>query len=345
MPAPRLVVSLLLALAAAPAPAAVHLLSGNARFQQGAGLPVPVTVAPIPTGAVVATPSATVDLVTTTGGLTGIALKPGQLTAPATLRRLGLALFNFNAFEQRTSVSVQFPQSTVTLKGSGRTGPATVTYCPGNTITPAGSGCLAPPLAPGVVRYTRTTNQFGGAARSLVQGPATWVARVGSLPPCAGPGCVGSLIPIAQPGVWGAAFGVSGFAPNPAFSPGVFSMTVSTAGLVLATGTPLGPGGANPVASFAGPWTTGRVTVSQPSAIGGGQIFIFTGSDARSAGGQGTLSLVSGGIVTSAAGGPAGTRGWLNLTVLPEPEVGPGAALGALAIAVLAWARRRAQAE
>ncbi len=120
---------------------------------------------------------------------------------------------------------------------------------------------------------------------------------------------------------------------HPAPSPGAFFGTVGPAGTVLALGTPLGPGLANAGTGWGGPWTTGMLTASNPSAIPP-EKFTLTGSDGRAAGsGTGSLSLVAGGFSQRSITGPNANRGWLNFTV--GAEIGQIPMLPAYGVAAL----------
>jgi hypothetical protein len=323
-----------------PASAATYALSGKVRYQIGGALPLPITFVAAPVGAVQAISGATAEQVTTVPGLPrNLVLKPGQLLASGTPITVPVFLANPLAFQAQTSLAVAFPGSTATFKASGRTGVSTVTFCPGNTGTVLGNGCLMPPTAPGQVRYTRTVSQFGGPALGVFAGGVSVAARFAGTPPCTA--CVAGFVDDRPPGAFGGPFGLALTQSNPAISPGAFFASVAPNGTILSLKTPLGPAVANPIQSFAGPWPTGRVTVSQPSAMPP-QVFVFSGNDGRTASGQGTISLVSGGIVQrGSAFGPETTRGWLNLTTVPEPSLVSGLATGAVALVWLGRRRRR----
>ena len=120
----------------------------------------------------------------------------------------------------------------------------------------------------------------------------------------------------------GAPFGFSATTARSAPNPGRFYASVSSAGAItniVNPNTGLGPGTANPVRSFGGPWTTGMLTVSVTQNPGDtDEIFMLTGSDNR-VNGIGNISLVAGSISHRNLSGPNANRGWLNFQVVPEP--------------------------
>ena len=95
--------------------------------------------------------------------------------------------------------------------------------------------------------------------------------------------------------------------------------------------------------SWALPATTGMLTISVTAALGGAEIFVRTGGDNRTAGGEGVVSLVSGAVSARAISGPNGNRGWQTLQV-PEPSAifAASAALFAL-LSLHQLVRRRAR--
>jgi hypothetical protein len=305
-------------------------LSGNARFQVGSGLPVPITFGPVPGGRVVAIPGALVEQ-TEGPDPKQLTIPAGQLTAPGNPITLPVYNSNNGIFQVQTAIGVSFPRQQATFKANGRTGAPTVTFCAGQSVTPTGNpGCLGAGLPGNVIngriRYTKTANQFGGPAQAAFSGIATVALRLSGIPPCTN--CVVAFVQemIPPTGAVGAPFGFANQQPNPAPSPGRFFASVTGNGFILGVTPPsgIGPGVANPATNYGGPWTTGRVTVSATSTTQGGtEIFTLTGSDNRVSG-VGSISLVSGTIVARSLTGPSAGRGWLNLTLgapLPDPQV------------------------
>jgi hypothetical protein len=80
------------------------------------------------------------------------------------------------------------------------------------------------------------------------------------------------------------------------------------------------------------PWTTGRVIVRSPSALGRNESFTVTGKDSR-VNGVGAISLVSGAFSNRPRSGPNGNRGWLRI-IVPEPGAAAGAAAALATLAV-----------
>lgn len=318
---------------AATASATVHPLGGNGRFQIGDGLPIPATFVGAPTGRLLPVTGAVVSQ--TGSDPMAIKFPNGAMKAAVVPFVIPVAANNSAVYQVKTTLGITYPTSTMssnTLSAGGRTGAATVAYCPGNgPVTPSGNpACASGSAAPsatvkGIMVYTATGAQFGGAMTGRVFGGAD-VAIVGGSPaPCSG--CV-ILMALASPnstgtGGVGNPFGGQGTSPGVAPSPGILVGTVTAGGLITtATPTPSGnPGVPNAATTFGGPWTTGMLTVTAPLALGGAEVFTLTGSDARVSG-VGSISLVAGGLSNRAVSGPNANRGWLNLSM--------GGPLGAL---------------
>ena len=330
----------LLVLLAPDAQARIHSLTGDARFQVGNGLPVPVGATPAPNGRVAAIPGATIRQhgVHVPGvSPAKIVLDPAQLSVAPVPLVVPVFTGNPVVFQVQTAIGIQFPKSKVSLMAGGRTGAPTVTFCPGDIVTNMGNpGCPGGAGAAGLLRYVSTSSQFGGAASSLLSGSANQAIRAGASPPCTGAACIvvfASVTPPSMPGP-GNAFGFATTASKPPTFPGAFTVSATAFGLITNVGLVVGGGAAHASTQFGGPWTTGRVTVSEPAAIPP-QIFIFSGADGRAAGsGAGSISLVSGGLTVSNLNGRNAARGWLNLTVGPVVSHVPAMPVAALAAAL-----------
>jgi hypothetical protein len=323
-------------------------LTGNARFQIGNGLPIPIVLNAPPTGDVLATPAAEVSA-TGPGGKNLKFINTGVMTHGGTKRTQGVFLANSAVFQVATALAVNFPKTAGTLSIGGRSGPAVVTWCPGTAVPVAGApGCGVFPMGgaiPGGMRYTATGAQFGGPLAGDTTGLATVALFVGGPPPGIGTAINAFASPSGM-GVIGAAFNskLSTVAGVPGPASGVFVGSANVFGSftnVLASG--LGAGIGNGATSYGGPWTTGRLTVINTSAS---ETFTRTGSDARTAThGLGAISLVSGGISARVLSGPNANRGWLNLVIGNSvPAVPPGAlaaGAGLLALAGSFVLRRR----
>ncbi|MGH0030251.1 MAG: hypothetical protein ACQGVC_10700 [Myxococcota bacterium] len=343
---------------ASAAQSVVHTLGGNARYQIGNGLPIPITGAAAPNGRVLPAGAMTVMQTAAKPGPKKLTLAPGAMTAPGNFIVIPVFLANSKVFQVATAIPIQFPASMGPAAGSavfsagGRTGGMTETYCPGSGAVPP-FACASPAAGTinGLMRYTATKNQFGGPARANAGGSADVAVKGGSPAPCTAgvggsvnPACVAAMA-LATPsptGAQGAPFGVVIGTAGSAPSPGVIFITVTAAGAITGTGgfTPMSsPGLPNPATSYGAPWTTGMLTVSVTANAGPTpEIFIMSGSDARAVNGRGALSLVSGSVSARTLTGPNANRGWLNLQIgppvgahVPVMPIAGLAAFGALA--------------
>jgi hypothetical protein len=209
-------------------------------------------------------------------------------------------------------------------------------------------------VAGSIVRYKKTIAQFGGPLHTRIHAisPVRQFINLGHQPPCKHPVFLGTdplcraLLIDAQPGsiaALGAKVGFTVMTPGaPAMSPNAVALSIPNTSGLVAKSASLGKTGTftNKATSAGLPWTTGRVIVSSPEALGYYERFTLTGKDSRMSG-IGTISLVSGGLANRTVSGPNGTRAWLRLTV-PEPDSAVGSVV-ALAVLALchAWARRR----
>jgi hypothetical protein len=316
---------------AATASASVHPLSGNVRFQVGDGLPIPIGFTAPPNGKVLPTTRAVISQ-PAGADPRAVVFAGGEFKfAPVPFVIPVLAL-NPAVFQVLTSLGLTIPLGAESLAASGRTGAAVVQYCQGQVVTAAGNpACLTPGAGPGVnglMIYTKTAAQFGGAMSGRVFGGAD-VALVagGDAAPCSGANCKINMA-LASPnstgtGGIGNAFGGSGMSPGAAPPSGMLTGMITAGGLIqTATATAsLLPGIANPASGGGGPWTTGMLTVSVTAALAGAEVFVLTGGDSRVSG-VGAISLVAGSVSNRGVSGPNANRGWLNMTI--------GSELGAL---------------
>jgi hypothetical protein len=316
---------------AATASASVHPLSGNARFQIGDGLPIPIGFTAPPNGKIGVVPGAVVSQPAGPDPR-AIVFGGGELTWSVVPFVIPVFANNPAVFQVLTSLGVTYPLGVNTVSAGGRTGAATVHYCQGQVVTPTGDpNCATPGAGPGVnglMIYTATGNQFGGAMSGRVFGGADVALYGGGLPaPCSGSMCVIAMA-LASPnstgtGGVGSVFGGSGMSPGAAPASGILTGMVTAMGLVTSA-TPTGamnPGLANPASGGGGPWTTGMLTISVTAALAGAEVFVISGGDSRVSG-VGSISLVAGGVSNRGVSGPNANRGWLNLTI--------GSPLGAL---------------
>ena len=353
----------------------IHPYYSTSRAQIGNGLPLPITFTPPPRGKLAPVSGATaMQTSVITGG--AITIPSAQLTAAPPPINLPLHPSNNNVFQVQTSgtgkfpgvgVTAMFAAASFTANGSvqlaGRTGPSTVTFCPGLPVPTAtyNPSCSNPPIQvpstavnglKGSLRYVKTLNQFGGTARGSAAGTATGgrgaVVALRNLPLGSLAPCTHTLLPTAAPtgtdagckvnfdfvvpfptGVNGGTFGVTNMdAVGPGLVPGIFAAKINAGGTIVSMTSPgTGVGINNLATSHGAPWTTGMLTVSAFNTANlGTEMFILSGSDsANTAAGTRRISLVSGAVAQRTLSGPNANRGWLNL-FLPEP----GAVLGSV---------------
>jgi len=335
----------------------LHSVSGNARSQIGNGLPIPIGFTPPPTGQIKFPPGGVLQQ-TTGPDPKAIINSPGGVTWPGPPGVIGVFIQNPKVFQVFTALPITGPKFKGTFKAGGRTGASTVSWCPGQTVTPAGNpGCLNPGggIINGLMVYKKTVAQFGGPNQGNVGGVANVALKLTGTPVGSGT-TVQAIFALATPdvtGAQGAAFGLvtttAGAAPAPPNGIGKF--------IANANGTLIGPpisqnttqpGLPNPVTAYGAPYTTGMLTI-QVTALTTPETFTMTGSDAR-VNGVGTLSLVAGSISNRTLSGPNANRAWLNYTVgpivVPTPAISKGglaAAFGLLALAGGYVLRRRSR--
>ena len=247
---------------------------------------------------------------------------------------IGVAPYNPKLFQVKTNLSLTAPGfGTATFKAGGRTGAATATF----SGTPTGS----------IARYSKMAAQFGGPSvtKLVALTPVrVWVRGPGAKAPCKNPAFLGvdtaclAVLARAFPGSKVAAGGIAGNVQTTpggpaAMTPFGVAASVNTMG-TLGMSASVAKSGVqtNKATSVGFPWTTGRVTLSQPTAFGMAEKFILSGMDGR-VGGVGTISLVSGALSNRVLTGPNSNRGWARYT-LPEPApmLGTATALAMLAI-------------
>jgi len=361
-------------------------LTGNSRSQIGDGLPLPITFAPAPNGAVKVKPGATVQ--------------QSQGPDPKAMKFIGTTEANFSTTfmnqpvfalnkavaQVRTSLIINGPWGgtgtvgTRTFSAGGRTGPPAFAWCPGLALPlTADPGCGDPATdtrvtdPKGRVKYTATSNQFGGPFEALVgaagsKGGASVVLMlpggfagvgVGCAHPAVGApnatqnadtGCVGIFSPIAVDthAVAGRPIGPATSNFPPAIPGNIRPMAITANGnvtRVLPTAAGTGPVN-NVEASWGFPYTTGIVNVTAADALGSAEKFTLSGGDSR-VDGVGSISMVSGGLSDRTLSGSNANRAWLNYTVpggAPAPSISNGGLvlLSALMLGATLWMLRRA---
>jgi hypothetical protein len=344
------------------------ITGGSARWQYGNVLPFPfaaanLTLAP-PTGPITSAHSAQGVVVPISGAKVSqggtaapqsIMMKQHQLSWPGTQPfNAPLHFTSPSLFSVQTRLPLKFPRTTVTFAAGGRTGPPTIVACPPPAPHPSATfdpGCLGPnttasggpTIYSGLLKYTATANQFGGPA--LADGETTGTAQIAAnfagilTLPCTA--CVfgRQIVNVSDQFVPGAPWSFTDLRVAIPNTPGIFLGSISALGLVTNTigPTPSGfPFPGQTSTSFGGPWTTGMITVSAPTA-NPPDLFTFTGSDQRTPLGEGSISLVSAGLAIRTITDGGATMGWLTINV-PEPTVMAGLFAG---IGMLAALHRR----
>jgi hypothetical protein len=258
------------------------------------------------------------------------------MTKPLNRNFAGQFPNNPNLMMVSTSLTMKFPASagvgsppapgTVTFAAGGRTGPATLTWCPGwaPTNPPTCTNPNTKGLA-GMLTYKKTAAQFGGPAQAQLGGAKAtiWAVAGTSPPPCKHAifGGVGTqcraIVAYASVAPLVAAGGPFGYqnATTPVQKPMNFYYVSANSNGTIGLKAPVATVPfVNSATSYGAPWTTGQLTIQQTAAAGTPETFTITGSDARVAG-IGNISLVSGSVSQRAASGPNANRGWLNLSV------------------------------
>jgi hypothetical protein len=352
------IASLLVAICFAGAASAqtyYSITGGGGQAQIGDGLPLPIQVNKTPMGAPIGTGTMFPPLLIPVNSNKAKALvkqtgaAPAQMkVAPGALLRvptkalvIGVANNNPKVFQVRTKISFSGPANklgTMTFKKDGwRTAPKSFVGAP------AGATAF----------YSGSTNRFGGPSQTrigVLSPVGVWV-NAGAMLPCKHPAfgganasCVAPKVP-AHPMTLAAAGGAMTMGgvvtagttvttPGvPATNPGVVVVSIpNTTGKIAKSATGVKTGTLTNMATSVGfPWTTGKIVLSQQSALQVVEKFTITGKDSRTAMGAGTISLVSGALSDRNLSGPNANKSWARYT-LPEP----GPALGAAAaLAVL----------
>lgn len=279
---------------------------------------------------------------------------------------LNVMIFQINPalFSITTMLANQWPRGDRVFEADGRTGPPTVTWCPGSPAPTASfnPGCLGanttanggPTTWSGLLRYTKTSNQFGGPAPAAWPATATRGARLAlnlagltaAQVPCNGAGCI---VFLGYPGngtspPWGGAFGESFMGTQIAgpSSHGGYTASIGAAGTIFSVGAALVTGNGapgtnppipNPATTYPGPVTTGMVTNQVPGLFPP-ETFVLTGSDQRDpVNGDGWISMVGGNMANRGTGAST-NRMWVSFQ-LPEPGIILGLASGLVLLAGL----------
>jgi hypothetical protein len=156
-------------------------------------------------------------------------------------------------------------------------GPGTVAFCPGNPVGCVATG-VSPATAPGRINLTKGSNKFGGTMRMLAKSSV----KRGVL---GAPGYYYALAWVDQ-----ALYALGGPVGNRTTGVGATQLRTTANGNVVTTLATW------PIHNTGVPWTTGKAQIF----VGAGyktSTKTTTGSDARNAGGNGNITLVSAALV------------------------------------------------
>jgi len=248
-----------------------------------------------------------------------------------------------------SSMPAVHPGGSVMFSAGGRAGPATLSYCAGAPGTPGtnfAGACMEPSDGVGInglVRFSKTANQFGGVSRTRNLGTAKVHFNKDGLAlidlPCTG--CEMQISTVVPPltAVSGATFGETVMIPAFQTPTGVYTGTVGFNGTIRGVGDPVTVDGAGiyftgqRTTSVGFPWTTGRITISVTDVLPGEPVEIFkrTGVDARDAAGNGVVAMNSGSMSTRSISKGNANRTWITLEI-PEPGAAVASAAGLLGL-------------
>jgi hypothetical protein len=248
------------------------------------------------------------------------------------------------------------------FSAGGRAGPSIVSFCAGQpaSATPGNNflgNCTGPANGIGInglARFTKTRNQFGGISRTRVLGTAKVYFNADGLNlgdlPCAGFDCrffISEVHP-ASAAVDGGPFGVTVMIPAFQTPTGLYTGAVGFNGTILSVGDAVTVAGAGipftgQAASSVGfPITTGMLTISVTSVVGATpEIFARSGTDARTANGQGVVAMVTGSMSARSISLGNANPAWITYEI-PEPSTIFSASAGLFALfGCHEWVRRR----
>ncbi len=255
------------------------------------------------------------------------------------------------------------------FRAGGRSGAAVVTYCVAglgpvnaawngncNNFTPIH---LGGPAVSAFVRYTATSNQFGGPAYQRQVMSPNWIGQINFNDPVfqwdltdLAQTSVPKIFPtlpqnLVQPQAWGGPFrGLTQRAGAPPGNRVSGFLTAFGAAQVgpttfMVTAAGAGQGLAQTSTSWGAPWTTGKITVKWITVQGSTSQFTHTGNDQRVSNGEGGLNLIAGSIAFRTVNKAGANRHFVTLN-LPEPSLGLGLFVGIGALAALARRRNAA---
>jgi hypothetical protein len=315
-------------------------------------IPVRIGPAPIVSGTVV---KPLIDVGTKKGYQRKLRVPAGVLKKTAAQTTVGLKFSNLALFAAATNLTYEWPAVPATFSTKNAVATTTIT----------GFG--------GSLTYSNSLGQrFGGAAQfALSPGPAAgnyanapvtlYIKINGTTPACThtnalfggtDPGCVAGMVLVKPTGL----AGHGGASTRTEMTPGAVATPPNVA-IVKMGLSPLGtmlPGLAPPAnvkpypvraaaatlptnmaTSQAGPWTTGKIIITNMSAQPTAETFTISGKDDRTAGGGGTIQMVAGSLSQRATTGPNGNRAWVRLELQPVFGVPSMSRLGLAATAGL----------
>jgi hypothetical protein len=281
---------------------------------------------------------------------------------------IGVLAFNTEVLAVQTNLIFDSPHPGTTSGGApvvvpggggsrvfsagGRPGLPTVTFCaqglaagtPGNNF---GGACGVPADGVttglggvnGIARFTKTTNQFGGISTGRTGGTAKVYFNINNLTlmqlPCNGgtnPACAFG-ISVVVPGTTGVAGGPFGGTVNNAGVIGpVHTGSIGFNGSILTIGALQGTTFmGQPATSIGFPLTTGRLTISVTDALPAAEVFMRTGTDARTASGNGVVALNTGAMSKRTISRGNSNRTWVTYEI-PEPSAIAAASAGLFAL-------------
>jgi len=319
------------------------------------GVPVRPGPAPIITGTVAK------PLLTTGGGKQGYQRKlhipKGVLSKSGGQTTVGVHFSNTTLFAVGTNLKYTWPAAPFTLSTGNAVATTTITGFGGKMIYSNALGQrfggaanfrLAPGAVPGgiypalpVTIYaklpgfsaapcTHTAPFFGGLDPACLSG--LLVARPTGL---AGQGGASTVTVMTAGGFGtGANIAAQKVGASPTYVSGTLLPGIAAPALTKPYAVPvaLTPLPSNMASSQGGPWTTGQIIISNPL---GAEKFTLTGKDSRTAGGGGTIQLVSGALSDRAFTNENANRGWVRLELVPVAGVPSMSWVGLTTTAVL----------
>jgi hypothetical protein len=266
----------------------------------------------------------------------------------------------------RTGAAIVSYYADATTQGPGS--PTNNYGNPVSPITPMAGDTASPPIN-GLARFTATGNQFGGVSIGRANGTAkVYFNGVPLIPnldlpckvtatPLQGTTAQGTFVPYqtgtdcqfslsivdlelsdATVGVAGGPFDGLGIGTAYTTPSGVHFATIGFNGTIIGSGAVVTLVGAGIPFTGQGnqgvgvPFTTGMLSVTVTEVVGAtSEMFIRTGIDARDAGGNGVVSLVTGSLTARDISSGNANRTWVTLEI-PEPSAIFAASAGLFAL-------------